>query len=411
MRNRPSAAGLLTVIVLFQLSAFALLSFRGGSFDYAAIVMGVISSALLVFQYGILKALFRGIDRYVLIISNTLAGVGLIVQYRLEPSIAHRQIVFLAIGMVVMMAVMLIIRKIFIWDGSVWWLMGLSLVFLASSLVFGRTVGGARNWFNIFGFSLQPSEFVKVALVFISAACFSRVQKKRQLLPIILFTGACLMILVVSRDLGAALLYAGTVLIMFYAATSDILLTGAGLLAAGVGAVASYHLFDHVKVRVEMWKNPWADYSNKGYQIVQGLMAIASGGFLGLGLGNGSPGSIPARHTDYIFAVICEEFGMIFGFAVVAFYLVLVVRGALIALGASNRFHALLALGCTSLLTLQSFIIIGGVIKLIPLTGITLPFISYGGSSMIASMALMGILQAVATMNSDERDRSVVADG
>ena len=143
-----------------------------------------------------------------------------------------------------------------------------------------------------------------------------------------------------------------------------------GLGAGAVGAVASYYVFDHVKARVAIWLNHWATYSTSGYQIAQGLMAIASGGLWGLGLTKGLPKSIPAYNTDYIFAVICEEFGIVFGIAVIALYLVFIIRGALIALNARNRYLMLVAFGCTVLITPASFIIIAGVIKLIPLTGI-----------------------------------------
>ena len=171
--------------------------------------------------------------------------------------------------------------------------------------------------------------------------------------------------------------------------------------AGAAGAVASYYMFDHVKARVAIWLNPWATYSTSGYQIAQGLMAIASGGLWGLGLTKGLPKSIPAYNTDYIFAVICEEFGIVFGIAVIALYLVFIIRGALIALNARSRYLMLVAFGCTVLITLQSFIIIAGVIKLIPLTGITMPFVSYGGSSMIACMMLLGILEGVSIQNGE----------
>ena len=208
-------------------------------------------------------------------------------------------------------------------------------------------------------------------------------------------------VVVAERDLGAALLIAGTYLILFYTATGDVKATLVGLGSGCVGAVASYFVFDHVRARVAIWQNPWATYETSGYQIAQGLMAIASGGLWGLGLTQGSPKSIPAYNTDYIFAVICEEFGIIFGIAVIALYLVFIIRGALVALYARDRYLMLVAFGCTVLITLQSFIIIGGVIKLIPLTGITMPFVSHGGSSLIASLMLLGILEGVAMRNGD----------
>ena len=192
------------------------------------------------------------------------------------------------------------------------------------------------------------------------------------------------------------MLMAGTFLLVFFAATSNIGATFAALLCGGAGAYASYLLFDHVRARIAIWQDPWATYSTSGYQIAQGLMAIASGGLWGLGLGQGSPKMIPAYHTDYIFAVICGEFGILFGIGVIVLYLLIAVRGILIALNAEDRFSMLTAFGATALLAIQTFVIIGGVIKLIPLTGITMPFVSYGGSSMIACLLLIGILEGIA---------------
>ena len=221
---------------------------------------------------------------------------------------------------------------------------------------------------------LQPSEFVKIAAVLLLAHYLDKRTKLKKLLVPLSFAMAIVFLLIVEKDLGAAMLIALTTLIVYFAATGNLGITLAGLFAGALGGIASYKLFSHVRLRVEVWQNPWATYDSSGYQIVQGLIAIASGGLFGAGLGLGSAKIIPAYHTDYIFAVICEEFGIIAGVLLIAFYIVFIIRGFLIALNARNRFLMLFALGCTTLITLQSFIIIGGVIKLIPLTGITLPY-------------------------------------
>ncbi len=162
---------------------------------------------------------------------------------------------------------------------------------------------------------------------------------------------------------------------------------------------------------MDIWQNPWVADRTSGFQIVQGLMAIASGSLFGMGLGLGSPSAIPASNTDYVFAVICEEFGLITGIAVIIFYLLFILRGALIALNARTRFHQLLVFGATAMLALQCFVIIGGVIKMIPLTGITLPFISYGGSSMFSCMALVGIIEGVAVKNGEQDEKEIKSIG
>ena len=163
--------------------------------------------------------------------------------------------------------------------------------------------------------------------------------------------------------------------------------------------------------RVQVWQDPWATYNGQGYQIVQGLLALASGGLFGVGLGRGMPEVIPVRESDYIFTVIGEEFGIIFGIITILFYLVFIVRGILIALNARSTYDALLVFGCTAMLTLQSFIIIGGVIKLIPLTGVTLPYISYGGSSILSSMIQLGIIQGVAIKNGQKDEEELAEMG
>ncbi len=394
--RRPSASGLLVLIVIFEFAAFLLLGLSKQPFDANAILMGSLTSALLIMQYCLMTAAWQYIDRYILIVSNILAGIGMIMQYRLSPENAVKQIVFLFVGMLILAAVVVIIKKVESWEKTLLWIIGGSILFLVLPFAIGTSSGGALNWINLGIISIQPSEFVKISVVFVASAMLSKKQKNRKLWPLLVFMAFCLAVLAAQRDLGAALLYAGTVLIMFYVATNNLLLTGIGVGLAVGGAVGSYKMFSHVRERVEIWRNPWADYNESGFQIVQGLIALASGGLFGMGLTRGSPNSVPVRNSDYIFAVICEEFGLIFGIALLAFFLVFIIRGASIAMRAQSRFHALLAFGCTCLLTLQSFIIVGGVIKLIPLTGITLPLVSYGGSSMLSTMILIGIIQGVA---------------
>ncbi len=405
--NRVSAAGLLTLIILFEMSAFSLLAFRDVNIDYGAFLFGGILVVLLLFQYILLTSVFRHLDRYLLIIANVLVAIGLIVQYRIDPDIAYKQVMLFGIGMVCMVVAIMLMRFPNFFRRLNWIMMLAGVGILAVLYVIGAEKYGAKNWINIGGFSFQPSEFVKVLTVFILAHWLTNSNSLKDMLPMLVYVLMVVGLLVLERDLGAAVLIAGTALIVYYVATGNTLLTAMGVGVGACGAVASYYIFDHVRARVTIWKNPWATYSGSGYQIAQGLMAIASGGLFGMGLTRGSPKVIPAYHTDYIFAVICEEFGVIVGVCVIAFYLVFIIRGALIALNAPDRFTMLCAFGCTVLITLQSFIIIGGVIKLIPLTGITLPFVSYGGSSLIASMLLLGILEGVAILGGEQLERAL----
>lgn len=391
-----SASALLSLIVGFVMSAFIFLSLRDESFDPIAVVFGLIVCAAIVLSYLLIRMISVHVDRFLLIVMYMLFSVGIIMQYRMEPSSAYRQLLWYGIGCSALYLSSCIIHYSHLLDRFKPLIIAVSVALLALLLLIGKESGGATNWILIGNMSFQPSEFVKVAMVLVLAGYFREERGWRDLLIPGAFCAVCVLLLVIERDLGAAMLMLGTFLIMYYTSSGNLKITLISLCVALIGAVCAYFLFDHVRARVLVWLDPWKSYYTSGYQIAQGLMAIASGGLWGLGLMQGSPKTIPAYHTDYIFAVICEEFGVIFGVALIAFYLALVIRGALIALNATNRYLMLVAFGCTTLITLQSFIIIGGVIKLIPLTGITMPFVSYGGSSMIASMTIIGILEGIA---------------
>lgn len=409
--KRRSTAALLFLQVLFILSAFGLLTFKGGVLDWQAAASGLILCLFNLFQYNILKSCFKHLDRFCLIVAQFLWSLGLAVIYRISPALAIKQFLILMASTLVMVCVMLIIRKSVDFGRLNWLFMVLTFLLLASTLVLGRSIGGAKNWIKLGFFTLQPSEFAKILYIMVSAYFLTTREKLVSFIPYLIYTAACVMLLVVEKDLGAGLLIALTFLVMFFAATGRTLLTLLGVGVLGGGAYASYKLFSHVQTRVQVWQDPWATYNGQGYQIVQGLLALASGGLFGVGLGRGMPEVIPVRESDYIFTVIGEEFGIIFGIIMILFYLVFIVRGILIALNARSTYDALLVFGCTAMLTLQSFIIIGGVIKLIPLTGVTLPYISYGGSSILSSMIQLGIIQGVAIKNGQKDEEQLAEMG
>ena len=408
--RRPGTAGLIFVIAVFELLAFALIAVRPNPLDWVALGIGGCMVCLFLITYLLLTTCFPHIDRYVIIIVNFLVALGMIMQYRLTPETGMKQIVWFCGGQVGMFAVILILQHIKKWQRYLWPMILCSVGLLSITLVLGVVRGGARNWIAIASFTFQPSEFAKVLLIMILAIYLDKTSSIKKLLPLGLFVACAVVLLVVAKDLGAALLFFLTSVTLYFVATSNFWLTGLMLLAGAGGSIAAYKLFSHVRVRVQIWQNPWLLVEASGYQIVQGLMAIASGGLFGLGLYQGSPKHIPAYHTDFIFAVLCEEFGIIAGVIVIILFMVLVLRGASIALNASNKTDALMALGCCTMLAYQTFIIIGGVIKLIPLTGITLPFISYGGSSMLTNMIIIGVLESIAIKNgkANEAQRDVI---
>ncbi len=393
-RKRDWGRPLARAVKAFYFSAFLLLFLR--DFQWQGLVLAFAVPLMVSLTTDLLPRLFP-CDKLLMSLTNFLCALGVLVLYDTNPEYAYQQVINYGIGLIAMVVCIYLVRRVRQWGVLVWLMVPVSLVLLALPLVIGRETNGARNWFYVGGVSVQPSEIVKLSLLLVLSHYMSR----RKMIPWLMFAVGCLGLLMLQKDLGTALMYYGTALMLYFAASGNLPLTVIGL-GGGVGAAfAGYKMFAHVKRRVAIWKNPFADYDNAGYQIVQSLMAIASGGLFGLGLGLGSPKTIPVYHTDFIFAVICEQFGLIFGLCVLLMYVALIWRGATIAMSARSGFHGLLSMGCTLMLGLQTFLIIGGVIKLIPLTGVTMPFVSYGGTSLVSSLCLMGLMQGVASLNED----------
>ena len=405
--ERRGAGALLTFIILFILSASVLLSFREGGFDAGIILYGFGSALLMLLAYNLAAIIFRHIDRITLVLCFFLTSIGLVMLMRLNMELAIKQLIWLAVGCVLLFFTVVVIKRTHDFGRLNYFFMAVSFGLLLFAYVFGDTIGGAKNWVRIGPISFQPSEIAKVLFIIVSAYFFADRRARLASVAYAVYVGLCAILLVLSNDLGAALLYCGTFLIVFFAGTGRTLLTMLGLGAGAAGAVASYYVIPHVRTRVEIWQNPWIYYQTQGYQIVQGLMAIAAGGAFGTGLGLGYPEAVPVNTSDYIFAAICEEFGIVFGVITILLYLIFIIRGMIIARNAGTRFDALLVFGATCMLSLQSFIIIGGVIKLIPLTGITLPFISAGGSSFISCLCLVGIIEGVAVKNGTRDEKEI----
>ena len=391
---------LVSAIMLFFFSAFLLLALKG-TLRWQGFALAVAVPALIYFATMILPRFFPA-DKLLLAIANFLCALGVLVLYTTDleggTSRGLQQAVYYSAGIVVMLFCILLVRYVRSWRFLIKLVMAGAAALMVLPLAIGTEQNGATNWINIAGTSLQPSELVKLALLLILAYYMSQ----RRFWTWLLFTGFCLGVLMLQKDLGTALIYYVTVLFLFYANTGNLPLTGLGVLGGVAAAMVGYDRFAHVKRRVAIWQNPWLYYETYGYQIAQVLMAIASGGIFGVGLGLGAPRVIPVYFTDCIFAVICEQFGIAFGILVLVMYVILILRGTSIATGARSSFLALLAMGVTVMLGVQTFVIIGGVLKLIPLTGVTMPFVSYGGTSLVSCMGLIGLLQGVASINQDE---------
>ncbi len=374
-------------------------------------------------------------DQLVLPLVSILAGLGLLMMARLEASytanglidvyghIAAKQTVFVTAGVgLLLLMVLAPLDRMFIrlqrmslmdWlKNHRWTWVVLGLVLVAVTFVFGKGPEGQdqKLWIDFGFFTFQPSELLKLALVIFLA---SYLDEHREvvaqgwrvgpltlpplpyLVPMIGMWGLTMGIIVIQRDLGAALLLFGIFLAMLYVATGKGSYAFVGLLAFAGGAYVMYQVIGRVQDRVAIWLDPWADAAATGYQIVQGQYALSAGGIFGVGLGQGSPAVVPAVHTDFVFTAIAEELGLAGAIGVLLVYVLLMYRGYHIALRLNGRFRGfeqLFAIGLTSILAIQTFIIVGGNLRVIPLTGITLPFISYGGSSVLINFLIVGLL-------------------
>lgn len=350
------------------------------------------------------RLFYRHVSRILVNNACMLLCVSFIIMTRMSFSKAVRQFIIVAVAAVVTWIIPFIIDRV--WQLSkIPWVYGiLGLILLLVVCVLGNTSFGAQLSINIGGISFQPSEFVKISFVFFVATMFYRNTDFKTVLTTTGVAAVHVLILVISKDLGGALIFFVTYLLMLFIATSNwlYLLAGGG---GGIGAsVLAYHLFAHVRTRVAAWANPWADIDGKGYQIAQALFAIGTGGWFGMGLYQGMPYKIPVVEKDFIFAAISEELGGIFALCVILICLGCFLQFMMIATKMKAMFYKLIAFGLGTVYIVQVFLTIGGVIKFIPSTGVTLPFISYGGSSILSTFLIFNIVQGLYILKRSEEE-------
>lgn len=395
MGKGGSKFGISTSIVLFNCICYLLLSIANKKFDENAIVFGAVSIASIMVFNIVSNTFIKNGDFAIINGVSFLVSVGLVVQYRLDGITAFKQLLWFVIGVVFFFIAFAIVKNYKKLENYYIFYGAISILLLVLTLVIGKELNGSKNWIIIGGVSIQPSELVKLTLIMFMASTLNKKRNFIEILFPISVIAVCMAIFVLQKDLGSSLLIFLVTISMVFISTSNVLYVLVGFSFASVGAYISYLLFDHVRIRVEAWSAPFADPTNKGYQIVQSLFAISAGGWLGTGLKLGHPYLIPIVESDFVFAAICEEFGIVMGLVLILILLIIVYRGLKIARDSSDIFYGLLAAGCSLILAFQTFIIIGGVIKLIPLTGVTLPFISHGGSSMLINMVFIGVLEAI----------------
>ncbi len=376
-----------------------------GSISYALIFLG-----LYVAAHAVARITVPWADPYLLPLAGLLTAIGLTEIYRLGPSDAFRQGFWIVVGVGVFALALVVLHEDFRVLERYKYLFGLSavgLLVLPALPLIGARINGARLWVKIGPLQFQPGELAKIALIVFLAGYL---REKREVLaqgrlkdfgPLLAIWGAAMLVLVETNDLGSALLYFGIFLSMLYVATGRLLYVGLGVTLFVGGAAAAYSTIARVQERIDCWLHPWDDVHGACYQTVQGTYSIASGGFWGTGLGRGTftttggTDLIPFVNTDFIFSALAQELGLIGAAGVLLVFMVFVLRGFRTSLLAQDGFSKLLAAGLTFTFALQAFIIVGGLLRVIPLTGITLPFVSYGGSSIVANFILVAGLLLV----------------
>ena len=378
-------------------------------------------------------------DPLILPIAFALNGLGIAMIYRLDLAtlasggselFAFRQVLWTCVAMAIAAAVILYIPsqlwlRRFVYTAMV---VGIGLLLMPLLPVIGKTINGATLWISLFGVTFQPGELAKVALIIFFAGYLVsrkdslavvgrkilgvRIPRGRELGPILLIWLASIGVLVLQKDLGTSILYFGLFLVMIYVATGRAFYAGIGVAMLVTGGLVASRVLDYVSRRFDAWLNPFdnENYEAVGgsYQIVQGVFGMSSGGVFGSGLGGGVPQLVPLAESDFIIASLAEETGLIGFFAILALYFLLVARGLKIAFGHADEFAKLMAVGFAFVIALQVFVVIGGVTRILPLTGLTTPFLAAGGSSLLANWVIVAMLLRLSDSTSDHASKLVI---
>lgn len=425
MRFRP-----MLYILLFNILGFGLLFLYDGANKVSYFYTCASICAINIIMYMLLYHLEYG-DLYLFLTSSMLVSIGIIMLTRIDiaknlisekvvSSYSSKQVLWFIIGIFTYFLTIVIFKKIKIWNKLRRIYIPLCFLLVLLTLILGTTINGSKNWIVLGSVSIQPSEIIKILFCMAIATYFcnmpsfnskKRDTRKRFLnIPIdeiylCVFVYSIMGSLALfQKEWGSALLLFLIYFVMcFIYKTSNLLkIINVCMIALAIFVGINF-LASHIGVRVNAWKNPWQDAQGSGYQIVQSLIAITQGGYFGSGLANGFPLNVPFCETDFIFASICEEMGIFMGFSVILLYFIFTYRGVKITVRIENEYLKALCLSLVIQMAFQTFIIIGGVVKLLPLTGITLPFVSYGGSSMLSSFILLGIITAISL----EKERKV----
>ncbi len=411
MTRRNLELILLCIAAPLVILMFAMLVVNQGqplNFNTLGVPIGIF--AAFVVAHLAVRKLAPGADPAILPITFALSGIGIAFVTRLRPELAVGQLMWLFVGVAFLVLALLFVRNLDRLARYKYTLMLVGFILLLSPLIpfIGQEIYGSRIWLSIGPFSFQPGELAKIAIVLFLAGYLAANREMlsvftwrvgpfnlpdiRTLLPLLLMWLISIGIVAFEKDLGSALVFFFVFLVMLYVASGKKTYVIAGVLMMAIGAVGLYFVFDHIQVRVATWLDPFADAQNTGYQLVQTIYSLADGGLFGVGIGRGLADQIPVVESDFIFAAIGEETGLLGAAGLLLLYLCLAIRGMATAARAKSDVSSFAAVGLTSIIILQAFIIVGGVTRLIPLTGLTLPFVSQGGSSLLASFISVALL-------------------
>jgi cell division protein FtsW (lipid II flippase) len=421
--RRGGELRLLVWVAAIALTGFvAVAAAETTTFDRSQAFIPIVFILVVVLLHAFLAAHGLRGDQLLMPMAACLTAIGLVLVQRLASNLLVNQLQWTLIAAGAFIATILVPRDLtalarYKWT---WALLGVALLISPLLPVIGREVNGARIWIGIGRVTFEPWEAVKILMVVFFAGYLEEyrevIANTRRfgplpipplpyLVPILAMWAFAMLVVVFEKDLGAALLFLGIFLAMLYLATGEAFYTLIGFVLLLVGGFAVYQAFGHVQVRVDTWLRPFSEdlRFGAGYQIVQGLFALANGGLFGAGLGNGMPDRIPVVWSDFVFNAFAEETGLAGALALLAMYLLFVYRGMLIALRAPTPFLQLLAAGLSFIVAFQTLVIVGGNARLIPLTGVTLPFVAYGGSSLVTNWMLVGLLLRVSDLTSRAR--------
>lgn len=411
MTRRNIELALLCIAAPLAILLFAMIALnQGEELGWASIGVPVGIFASFIVSHLALRKFAPAADPAILPICFALSSIGIAFVTRLAPDLAVRQVAWLVLGIIFMIAVIIFMKNMDKTANYKYTLMVIGLILLLSPLLpgIGNEIYGSRIWLSIGSFSFQPGEIAKIFIVLFLAGYLAQNREMLSvfthkvgpfkfpdlstLLPLLIMWLLSMAIVVFEKDLGSALIVYFVFLTMLYVASGKKFYLIVGLLTIAIGAVILFFFFSHVQVRVDTWLDPFADPTNTGYQLVQSIFSMADGGLFGVGIGSGLADNIPIVESDFIFAAIAEETGLLGAAGLLLLYLCFAIRGLVTAARAKSDVNSFIAVGLTATIVLQAFIIVGGVTRLIPLTGLTLPFVSQGGSSLLASFIAVGFL-------------------